>query len=213
MASSTWGLSPLTFTIDHCVAGNGRRSKAQGPRQQATPGRDVPDENGTSWVIVQDDGQEDTEPSTDDARAEATNSQATSDVRFCDICPRCLNGDEQHKHHMKLHRAKVEQYEHHMKLHRAKDRFREEWNGGAALGPEAEEATSGRDVPDENETAGGANWEEDTEISTGAFKSMVAWARDPGASDQTIEILTVLAGLLHKELPEDLLRIREGSSS
>ena len=84
-----------------------------------------------------------------------------------------------------------------------------EWRRGPG---EAEEATSGRDVPDENQTAG-ANWEEDTEISTGAFKSMVALARDPGASDQTIEILTVLAGLLHKELPEDFLRIREGSSS
>ena len=200
------GLSPLTFTIDHCVAGNGRRSKAQGPRQQATPGRDVPDENGTSWVIVQDDGQEDTERPTDDARAEATNSQATSDVRFCDICPRfceicarCLNGDEQHKHHMKLHRAQNQ-------LHL-------ECNGGAALGPELEEETSGRDVPYETETARGPKCEEDTEISTGAFKSMVAWARDPGASDQTVEILTVLAGLLHKELPEDFLRIREGSSS
>ena len=85
------------------------------------------------------------------------------------------------------------------------------WNGGAPLGPEAEEATSRLDVPDENETAG-ANWEEDTEISTGAVKSMVAWARDPGASDQTIEILTVLAGLLHKKLPEDL-RIQEGPPS
>ena len=82
-----------------------------------------------------------------------------------------------------------------MKLHRAKDRLREEWNGGAALGPEAEEATSGRDVPDENEMA------EDTEISRGAFNAMVALARDPGARDQTIKILTVLAGLLHKKLP------------
>ena len=88
-----------------------------------------------------------------------------------------------------------------------------ECNGGAALGPQAEEETSGRDVPYENETAGGTNWDLDTEISTGAFKSMVALASDPGPSDQTIEILTVLvAGFLHKELPEDL-RIREGSSS
>ena len=65
------GHVPLTFTID------GRRSKVHGPRQEAAPGRDVPDENGTSWVIVEEDGQEDAEPPTDDARAEATNSQAT----------------------------------------------------------------------------------------------------------------------------------------
>jgi hypothetical protein len=90
------GHAPLTFTIEHFVAGNGRRSNAQGLRREATPGLDVPDENGTSWV--QEDGR--------GGRAEATSSQATSDLRFCEICSRCLNGDEKHKHHMKLHRFK-----------------------------------------------------------------------------------------------------------
>jgi hypothetical protein len=83
---------------------NGRRSKAQGPRQEVTPGRDVSDENptvGTSLVIVQD-RHEDTEPHTDDAGAEAT-----SEVRFCYICSRILNGDEKYQHHMQLrHRSK-----------------------------------------------------------------------------------------------------------
>ena len=147
------------------MARNGRMSKAHVPRQEATPDRDVPDENWTSSAIVREDGQEVTELLTDDARAEATNSHATSAVRVCDICDRGLNGDEAYKDHMNRHRFKEE-------LRR----------------------------------------DEDTEISRAAFKVMVRLARDPKASSKTIEILTVLAGLLHKELPKDL-RIQEGSSS
>ena len=147
------------------------RSKVHGPRQEAAHCQDVPDENRKSWVFVEEDGEE----------AEATNSQATSNVPFCDIRPHCLNGDDD------------------IESHRAKNRLLvEKWDGGAALGPEAEKATSGRDVPDENERA------EDTEISRGAFNATVALVRDPGASDKTIQILTVLAGLLHKGLPEGL---------
>jgi hypothetical protein len=174
------GHAPLIFTI------GGRRSKVHGPW---TPGRDVPDENGTSWVIVQDDGREYTEPATYDARAEASNSKATSDIRFCDICPHCLNGDEQYKDHMQLHQE-------------AKNRLLLDFNRGVALGPEADEVTSGRDVADENETV------EDTEISWCMFHAMVTLARDPRSS----KILTVLAGLLHKERTDNL-RIQKGSSS
>jgi hypothetical protein len=176
---------PQSVAGPRSAAENGRRSKAQGPRQEVTPGREVSNENATvgmSLVIVQD-RHEDTEPHTDDAEAEAT-----SEVRFCCyICLRILNGDEQYQHHMQLR-------------HRSKKR-RRHWGGGG-----------GAALPDEKEKMVGANWVvEDTEISEGAFMSMVALMREPGASIQTIEILTVMAGLLHKKLPDDM-RIQEGSS-
>jgi hypothetical protein len=113
------------------VTGNCWSFKFHGPRQEATPGRDVTEETNTSCVTAQDDGQEDTELPTDDTRAEATNSQATSDVRVCDRCSHGLNGDEQ--------------YEQHMEFHRFQERLR---------------------------------WEEDTEITRGAFYVMVALAKD-----------------------------------
>jgi hypothetical protein len=139
------------------MARNGHRSKANGPRQEATHGRDVPDESWTKgWVIVQQDGREVTELLTDDTRA---------DVHICDICKRDLYGDELYKEHMNRHRFKEDRH-----------------------------------------------WDEDNEISRGAFNVMVRLASDPKASAKTIEILTELAGLLHLELPKNL-RIQEGSSS
>jgi hypothetical protein len=42
---------------------------------------------------------------------------------------------------------------------------------------------------------------------------MVVLVRDPKASTNTIEILTVLVGLLHNQLPDDLWMREEGSSS
>jgi hypothetical protein len=42
---------------------------------------------------------------------------------------------------------------------------------------------------------------------------MVDLVRDPKASTNTIEILTVLVGLLHDKLPDDLRIREEGSSS
>jgi hypothetical protein len=146
---------PFTCTID------GRGSKVHGPRQQVAPNRDVPNENRTKWVHVQENGDEHDTDDSNEARSDIINGSH--------ICPRLPNG-------------------------------------GAALRPEAEDATSGRDVPEEMTV-------DDTEIVRGAFFTMVDLARKTRTTDRTTEILTAMAGLLHEELPKDLLQIQQGSSS
>jgi hypothetical protein len=147
---------PFTSTID------GRGSKVHDPLlQEAAPSRDVPNENSTTWVNLQENGDEHDTDDSDEAKSDIING--------CHICPRLPNG-------------------------------------GAALRLEAEEATSGRDGPEEMT-------EEDTEIVRGAFFTMVDLARKTRTTHLTTDILTGMAGLLHKELPKDFLQIQQGSSS
>jgi hypothetical protein len=146
---------PFTSTTD------GRGYKVHDPLQEVAPSRDVPNENSTTWVNVQENGDEHDTSDSNEARSDI--------IHGSHICPHLPNG-------------------------------------GAALRPEAEDATSGRDVPEEMTV-------DDTEIVRGAFFTMVDLARKTRTTDRTTEILTAMAGLLHEELPKDLLQIQQGSSS